>query len=105
MFLFWAMCMFTAGVFGWWLKGRRVEAHVCMDRPAALTPWERPDHSQDRPPREYVTIRCPDPTCNDTVDLPVKRIKINHSGVDINVAVDIETHDLSVHTFSHPWNA
>lgn len=104
MFLFWSMCMALAGIVGWWWKGRRIANHVCMERPASLTPWIKPDHDEDRPPRNYVTVRCPDPACNATVDLPIKRIKINHSTVGISVSVETQTEDLSLHEMGHSWS-
>lgn len=92
------------GALGWW-RWWKASTHECEAVPQVLVPWHAPDHTADRPPREYITARCPDPGCDATIDLPIKRIRINHSEVGIDVTVELETHDLSVHEFSHPWAA
>ena len=97
------VCGGIACGYAYWLGKTKAGTHVCNLAPQVSVPWAPNDGSADRPPIPYVTVKCPDTGCDQTIDLPVST-RIKHTDGLVNVTITADTTDIAAHELGHAWN-
>jgi hypothetical protein len=98
--------VFFVGLFclGYWWRSRKADAAGLLKPDVEPTyRYLPPDHSYDRPAREFLSVSCPDPTCAARVDVPV-RVTVNHRDGQAQITVRAEGDELSIHELTHDWS-